>query len=740
MARKKNNADTPLDASLGVKRDAADDARALEDAPASIGESGDFDNPSGESATAAASNRITEAIAAELAPSMRQRLQGSQFQTPIVSKDPDDPSVKPTSRRAIASRMGIAPGKLPSGEGFASGTQTYPKWTADSSVTGNVIRDVRFRNVPSGTGGPQLTAYNPLPKGVEGPVLPITQVNPLDIKPENVEVFDPSETVMTGADRDKPTRAPVEDVVTRVAVERAGRDGRAIDTGPLKKAPITAGAQVSVRSKFDLTDKELKGGMPLAKTGFASDAGLQGPAAPVARGVNKIRPTGKIGREEIAGPGIDETTGGVALSAGRTYGPPVPSDVTRVTEGLARMRGVEPPEVRMDVSPRVMVSGQQFGVKRTPLPEGHPMMVKWRAQQAAGTAPEGMTVGEFAESRGNPTDPGYGSNIRTSIPLGGTTGRGGQSAIRARQESLVAGMGAVPMPVREQIERAEMFSEDVTSRAFDIYSGVGLEPRDPENLRRRGSNYIMPDEGAAAGGVFIPKDLRVGRGAVTEGAPAGVELPEEPTPSQRLAAMSGADIIGQAEAAGRSLETAPAGQTPPAQRPEVRGKISDVRRIQHEARVQGVPLNSMHLAALTVLPETTQSNIEELMKPDLIGKNVTGRIGVDAPAGAIPVRKIIKGGDEAARTAESVEAAEAMGPLEERQAEGSFVSQPGEAGRAARAARNVETVYRQSRQATNRAANRRVGGEAGPLQGPGGGTGQPVPRPAEERRRRRPNQ
>jgi hypothetical protein len=690
-----------------------------------------------------------------------------EVKRPKVNESQFGKSVEGLSERAIATRMGVAPGKLRERIDVEAG-KTQPLWSkqkgaAEKVAAGAPIRDVRFKKETPYRG------YNPLPAGVEGPVLPLTTAPKSAFRPENVEVFDPSETVQTGNPEFpsslKDQRAPVEDVIQQQATKRASEAQR--DYEPQGKRVGAPAAPVSVKSKYDAylpaaSQATMRtGGLPLAQTGFASDEGLAGPAAPVPTGVRSVTPTGRVGNERYAGPGIDPSTGGVELTGGVSgYGPPKPSSATVKADVLGAELGetfgkydlpVPPalkPDVKMDYGRQVTINGKTYGVSRPALRPGHPLTEKWikeRGDAAAAAAP-----------------------TETPLTQAGGGARGGQRAIRARQEALAPGIKDVRMPVREEIERAEMFGEDVMSRAMDIYTGVGLEPRDPENLRRRGPSYIRVAEGADPGGLLIPKALRPGKGAVTTEVPRADtddddEVEEPKTIEEKLQTMSGADILEMASGGRRSLEVAPAGQIAPINQPGVRGKISDVARIQQEATVQGIDVDDQELAALTVLPETTRRNIEGLMRPDLIGTAVSGQSDISGIKGITEVRKILKGGDEAARNQESRNRAISMtarefarlpegveGPVlpatkanldavlgRERarrsQAEGSFAGQPGEQGREGRARRNLGTLLERTVTGGQREADEAVNRALG-LAGPGGGTS-PAPRTAEDRRR-----
>jgi hypothetical protein len=639
----------------------------------------------------------------------KSSLSQQQFQ-PL--KPIDTSGNKAQQRGEIAVRMGISPTRtnLPSGKKFKAGEATYPKF---ESGEGGAITDVRlkYRNedgTPRTGQGQTFTAFEPLEEGVAGPVLPKRSIDPLNLKVENVEVFDPSETVQTGnpefPDSLEMQRAPVENVIQQQATKRASEQKRSYEAKGKRLG--TPAAPISVKSKYDLTDEERKGGMPLAKTRFASDAGQEGPAAPVDRDVRDVVRTD-------GGRGIDPRTGGVVLTQGKTsYGPPIEGEFN--TDQFAGTRGSS-------------AKGLQFA-----------------AENAPDTTVDSGPLTEQAPASG---------------------GRGGQRAIRARMEERAPAIKGVREPVRAELERAEMFGEDVTSRAFDIYSGVGLEPRDPENLKRRGPTYWRAGAGGGdQGGIAIPKTMLPGEGVGTPGVSEaeGEEVEAPKTPEEALSRMGGADILRMAQGAGRSLETAPEGQTAPINVPGVRGKISDIARIRQQASVSRTPVDEQELAALTVLPEATRGSIEAMMRPDLIGQSVSGQVGTSGVTGITEVRKPIKGGDEAARAREARNMAVSLtatqfkklpegvaGPVlpmtkpnvdavigAERarlaQQAGSFPAQPGEQGREGRARKNVETlvgrtITRGQREA-DEAANRALG-----LAGPGGGS-VPAPRSTEERR------
>jgi len=350
--------------------------------------------------------------------------------------------------------------------------------------------------------------------------------------------------------------------------------------------------------------------------------------------------------------------------------------------------------------------------------------------------------------------------------------RGGHRAIRARMEEAAPAIKNVREPVRAEIERAEMFTEDPVAALQDSASGVGFEPRDPENLERGGRRFYRAAAGGAdKGGISMPKYMMPGEGAGTPGvsAPEGEEVEAPKTQDEAILRMGGAGILAGAAASGQSLET----PRPPAEGetearsaiidiPGVRGTISDVGRIKNEAAVQGVPVGDMDIAALTALSEQTDDSIRDLMRPDLIGTSVSGQVGTSGTTGVTEVRKIQKGGDEAARarearnqafemtatqfkklkpgiagpvlpmTRENVEAAVGKERARRSQAEGSFPTQSGEQGREGRRVTNSRQAFTanqaQRERESNEAANRALG-----LAGPGGGT-VPAPRSVEERR------
>jgi hypothetical protein len=256
-----------------------------------------------------------------------------------------------------------------------------------------------------------------------------------------------------------------------------------------------------------------------------------------------------------------------------------------------------------------------------------------------------------------------------------------------------------------------------------------------------------------------------GKGAVTTSvpeAPTGEEVEAPKTLEEQLSGMSGADILSGARAAGMSLEAAPEGQTAPIDVPGVRGKISDIARIRQQAWVDRRDIDEQQLAALTMLPEETRADIEGLMRPSLIGKDVSGQTPTSGATGINEVRKIQKGGDEAARAREARNMAVSLtatqfkklpegveGPVlpmtkanvdavigAERarlaQQAGSFPAQPGEQGREGRSRKNLETLLIRNiaggQKEADEAVNRALG-----LAGPGGGS-VPAPRSPEERR------
>jgi hypothetical protein len=567
---------------------------------------------------------------------------GSQFQTPITSE---------TSPRKIATRMGVSPGEIPSGVAFEKkGREAYPKWSLDSSRNAPIV-DVRVKPDAELKYGQSAAMFQKLPAGVAGPVLDVKGLDPRNIKPENVEVFDPSKTsvrqtgITTGGTATFAVeRAPVENVVKAEAVKQSA----AVPYGDRPYAPSTT-------PRRDLRNVVLRGSVM-----NSAELEAQSRARDVATG-GSTNPYIRYGRAETledAWDAEEADTERAKQKSSPIYGPPAPRS-----------------------GPRAKATPSQ----QAPDVVGTPNVEKSIA---------GKMLGRLAERAPGITE---------------------QSKSLQRDAVRIDQMEDIENPV---IDRGGIPTRNIVGR----YITASGRPRSV-----RGSLSEQMDRGVA--------DLPLATSGPPSDAPAVPEGDEPVDPSITRSRMSGMGVINVSREAGVDIAALIA------KRPEYKGKVSTPQVVGELGG--GTPLQrAMTATAATSAMELHEDALDALNRAmtDTGAPRKGASGGASEGSGYVGVRKIIKGGDAAARTAASVEAAESMGPLEERQAEGSFVSQPGAAGRDARAKRNVQIIQRDSRKATDRAANRRVGGEAGPLAGPGGGNRPINVRTAEERRRGRPSQ
>lgn len=592
---------------------------------------------------------------------------GSQFQTPITSD---------TTARKIATRMGVAPGDIPSGVAFEKkGREAYPKWTLSSSQDAPIV-DVRVKPDAELGYGQSAAMFQKLPKGVAGPVLDVKGLDPRNIKPENVEVFDPSKTVvrqisrLPGSDTGafSVERAPVENVVKAEAVKQAG-------AVPFADKPV-APPSGSLR---DLRNVVLRGSVATPEQLTA-----QSRARDVATG-GSTNPYIRYGRAETledAWDAEEADTERAEQKSSPIYGPPAPR---------GRIRRREAP----------------VSAPATPEVEGTPNIEKSIA---------GKMLGRLAERVPGITE--QSENLQTN-------------AVRIDQmediENPVIDFGG--MPTRNFVGR---------------YITASGRPRSV-----RGSLSEQMDRGVA--------DIPLATSGPPLNAPAVPEGDEPVDPSITRSRMSGMDVVKVYREAGADIAALAA------ERPEHRGRREyRIRRPEYRGKVStpqivgelggGTPLQrAMTATAATSAMELHEDALDALSRAmtDTGAPRKGSAGGAAEGSGYVGVRKIIKGGDEAARTAASVEAAEAMGPLEARQAEGSFATQAGEQGREGRRVANSRLVVTRN-QADRQAAQAAESNRALGLSGPGGGTipvrrgsgprDQTVIRRAEDRRRRRPNQ